>query len=83
VKIGEARASAMLAAAQRGIPVLEYPPARVKQAISGNGRASKVQVQAMVRNLFRLKTTPPVDAADAAAVALCYLQSNNVRIPTG
>ena len=83
VKIGEARASAMLAAAERGIPVIEIPPARVKQAISGNGQASKVQIQQMVKHLLRLKEPPPVDAADALAVALCHLQTNHVRIPVG
>ena len=83
VKMGEARASAMLAATERNIPVVEYPPARVKQAISGNGRASKIQVQQMVKHLLRLKSVPPVDAADALAVALCHIQTQNVRIPVG
>lgn len=81
VRVGEARASAMLAAAERKVPVVEYPPARVKQAITGNGQASKVQMQQMVRRLLSLETPPPVDAADALAVALCHLQSVNVRIP--
>lgn len=83
VKIGEARASAMLAAAERGIPVIEYPPARVKQAITGNGQASKIQIQRMVKHLLGLQTPPPVDAADALAVALCHVQTHNVRIPVG
>ena len=83
VKIGEARASAMLAAANKKIPVMEYPPARVKQAVSGNGRATKIQIQQMVKILLHLKTPPPVDAADALAVALCHLQSQNVRLPVG
>lgn len=83
VKIGEARASAMLAAAKRNIAVVEYPPARVKEAVTSNGRASKVQVQHMVKILLGLKTVPPVDAADALAVALCHLQSRNVRLPVG
>ena len=83
VKIGEARAAAMLAAAERALPVIEYPPARVKEAISGNGRASKIQVQQMVKHLLKLKTAPPVDAADALAVAFCHIQSQNVRILVG
>ena len=83
VKMGEARASVMLAAAEREIPVVEYPPARVKQAVSGNGRASKIQIQQMVKHRLQLKTPPPVDAADALAVALCHLQSSHVRIPIG
>ena len=82
VKIGEARASAMLAAACKNIPVVEYPPARVKQAISGNGQASKVQVQKMMKLLLGLAEPPPVDAADALAVAWCHLNttSRNVRL---
>lgn len=83
VRIGEARASAMLAAAEKKLPVVEYPPARVKQAISGNGRASKIQIQQMVKHLLHLNAIPPVDAADALAVALCHLQTSRVRIPVG
>ena len=52
VKIGEARACAMLAASELGIDVIEYPPARVKQSVSGNGRATKEQVQHMVKTLL-------------------------------
>ncbi len=83
VKIGEARACAMLAAAEKGVAVFEYPPARIKQAICGNGQATKFQIQQMVRSLLKLKTTPPEDAADALAVALCHIHSHNVRIPVG
>lgn len=80
VKIGEARASAMLAAAQNEVPVVEYPPARVKQAISGNGQASKVQVQKMIKLLLGLPEPPPVDAADALAVAWCHLNSHSKNV---
>ena len=73
----------MLAAAEESVPVVEYPPARIKQAICGNGQATKFQVQQMIRNLLRLKTAPPPDAADALAVALCHLHSQNVRVPVG
>ncbi len=83
VKIGEARAAAMLAAAQQNILVVEYPPARVKQAVTGNGQASKIQIQQMVKHLLKLSGPPPADAADALAVALCHIQTNNVRIPVG
>lgn len=85
VKMGEARGSVMLAAASRGIPVVEYPPARIKEAVSGNGRASKIQIQQMMKHLLRLQAVPPVDAADALAVALCHLHSvaHHVRIPVG
>ena len=72
VRIGEARACAILAAAGHQIEVVQYAPTRVKQAISGNGRASKVQVQNMVKHLLGLKEPPPSDAADALAVAICH-----------
>lgn len=77
VKIGEARSCAMLAAAQKNIQVLEYPPARVKQAVCGNGRASKVQMQQMVQKLLGMKEMPPSDGADALAVAICHWHSRN------
>ena len=83
VRVGEARASAMLAAAEKKIPVIEYPPARVKEAVSGNGRASKIQIQQMVKHRLQMKTVPPTDAADALAVALCHVQTHNVRILIG
>jgi crossover junction endodeoxyribonuclease RuvC len=72
VKIGEARACAMLAASGHGIEVVEYPPARVKQSVSGNGRATKEQVQHMVKTLLNLPALPPEDSSDALAVAICH-----------
>ena len=72
VKIGEARACAMLAASEQGLNVVEYPPARVKQAVSGNGRATKHQMQQMVKTLLSLKEAPPTDAADALAIGICH-----------
>ncbi|MBI3306859.1 MAG: crossover junction endodeoxyribonuclease RuvC [Candidatus Omnitrophica bacterium] len=78
VKIGEARACAMLAAAEMGIEVVEYPPARIKQSITGNGQATKEQMQLMVGRLLNLKDLPPSDEADALAVALCHAHTNSV-----
>ncbi len=75
VKIGEARACAMLAASEHAIDVVEYPPARVKQSVSGNGRATKEQIQHMIKTLLNLKTLPPPDGADALAVAICHLHN--------
>jgi crossover junction endodeoxyribonuclease RuvC len=72
LKIGEARACAMLAASQHGLGVVEYLPTRIKKAVSSNGRAAKGQVQEMVRILLNLKTSPDQDAADALAVAICH-----------
>ncbi len=72
IKVGEARAAAMLAASLSRVPVVEYPPARVKQSVCSNGRASKDQVQYMVRQLLNFKGTLTNDSSDALAVALCH-----------
>ncbi len=71
-KTGQARGAALLAAAKSGIPVSLFPPARVKQAVVGNGRASKEQVQHMVAQILKLDRVPvSLDCTDALAVALC------------
>jgi crossover junction endodeoxyribonuclease RuvC len=71
--MGHARAVAMLAVAQNRIEVSEYSPREIKMSIVGFGAASKIQVQAMVKNLLKLDSPPqPDDAADALAVALCH-----------
>lgn len=75
VKVGEARAVAMLAATMNAIPVVEYPPARVKESISGNGRASKGQIQYMVGKILNFSGPLSKDSADAVAVALCHVHS--------
>jgi crossover junction endodeoxyribonuclease RuvC len=72
--LGAARGSALLAAAQHGIPIYEYPPRRVKQAVVGYGTAQKSQVSFMVRSLLGLAETPEADAADALAIGLTHLQ---------
>lgn len=73
LKLGMARGMAVLAAALREIPIFEYAPARAKQAVVGNGRASKMQVQAMIQMLLSLPKPPhPEDAADALALAICH-----------
>jgi crossover junction endodeoxyribonuclease RuvC len=72
LKLGQARGAAVCAAISQGLPVSEYTPRSVKQAIVGRGGADKVQVQHMVCVLLQLPETPPEDAADALAVALCH-----------
>ncbi len=72
IKIGEARACAMLAASEHGIPVVEYLPTAVKQSVTGNGRASKTQVQQMMQRLLGARKGLDFDATDALAVALCH-----------
>jgi len=70
----QASAVAMLCAAQRGLPVGLHTPSEVKAAVTGNGRADKDQVGAMVTRLLRLSDVPrPADAADALALAICHL----------
>jgi len=71
--LGHARGAILLAATLRNLPVFEYAPAEVKNAVVGTGRATKDQVQFMVQRALRLRTPPtPADAADGVAVALCH-----------
>jgi len=71
--VGHARGVVLLAAAQSGIPVFEYTPLQVKQAVAGFGRAAKTQVQYMVKTILKLPSVPnPDDVADALAVAICH-----------
>lgn len=78
--VGHARGVALLAAAQANLPVFEYTPNEVKQALTGYGGADKKQMQVMVRTLLHLDVIPePDDAADAAAIAICHLQSARFR----
>ena len=74
--MGTAQASAvpMLAAARRGLPLALHTPSEVKASVTGNGRADKAQVTAMVTRILRLPTPPkPADAADALAIAICQV----------
>ena len=79
LSVGQARGVVLLAAAQAGLPVYEYKPAQVKQALVGYGAASKAQMQEMVRMMLGLEEAPhPDDAADAVAVAICHLHSQRL-----
>lgn len=79
VAVGQARGIALLVAAQAGLSVAEYKPMHVKQAVHGYGLATKEQVGEMVRVLLHLPHVPtPDDAADAAAIAICHL--NTLRV---
>ena len=76
ISVGRASGVALLAAAQAGLQVSEYAPTAVKSAITGDGSASKSQIQQMVARLLRLAEPPrPADAADALAIALCHLRA--------
>ncbi len=75
ILMGHARGVIVLAAAARGLSVHDYAPTRIKKSLTGNGRASKDQVQHAIQTELRLSTLPePHDVADACAVALCHLQ---------
>jgi crossover junction endodeoxyribonuclease RuvC len=76
ILMGHARGVICLAARQARIPVLSFSAKRIKQAVTGNGNASKQQVQRSVQQMFHLRRPPyPPDVADALAAALCYVNS--------
>ncbi|MBL8606113.1 MAG: crossover junction endodeoxyribonuclease RuvC [Myxococcales bacterium] len=75
-KLGHARGVALLVCARAGMPVFEYPPARVKRTVTGRGAADKLQVAQMIRALLRLSELPPADAADALAIAVTHLSAS-------
>lgn len=82
MKLGMARASAMLAAARHKVPIYEYTPTKAKLAVAGNGAATKEQVQKMIALLLGLSSLPePHDAADALALALCHAHNLRWRKP--
>ncbi len=77
ITVGQARGVILLAAAQHGLPILEYTPYQVKQAVVGYGKATKEQVMLMVQRLLALREKPrPDDAADALAIAICALHAS-------
>lgn len=85
LKLGRAQGVAMAAALSRSVPIFEYAPLRIKQAITGNGRASKEQVALLLQNLLKITDLPKyLDATDGLAAAYChFLQNQKVNIPTG
>ncbi len=75
VKLGEARGAVIAACAARGIPVFEYAPRKVKQAVVGYGSADKEQVRKMLMRILAMKEEPQEDAGDALAMAICHLHN--------
>ncbi len=76
--VGQARGVIILAAVQNNLPVYEYTPLQVKQALTGYGRASKTQIQQMMKSMLGLNEIPkPDDVADALAIAVCH--GNSMR----
>ncbi|MBE6602318.1 MAG: crossover junction endodeoxyribonuclease RuvC [Ruminococcaceae bacterium] len=81
IRVAEARGVILLAAERRGIPIFEYTPLQVKQAVVGYGRAEKKQVITMVTMLLGLQKPPkPDDTADALAIAICHAHSGCSRL---
>ena len=81
IGVAQARGVLLLGAQRRGVPIYEYSPSQVKQAVVGYGKAEKRQVMDMTRRLLNLKCPPrPDDAADAVAIALCHARSFTSRL---
>ncbi len=81
IAVGQARGVIILAAVNKGVPIFEYTPLQVKQAIVGYGRAEKKQVQQMTKALLFLNEIPkPDDVADALALAICHAHSYNPNV---
>jgi crossover junction endodeoxyribonuclease RuvC len=84
MSVGQASGLALTVAARAGVPVGQYTPNEVKQAVAGYGAAGKAQVQAMVARLLHLPEAPkPPDAADALALAICHLSAGRFRAAAG
>lgn len=82
IGVAQARGVILVAAERQGVPIFEYTPSQVKQAVVGYGRAEKRQVMEMTRRLLNLSAVPkPDDAADAVAVALCHARTLTSRLP--
>ncbi len=86
LKLGRAQGVAMAAALSRDVPITEYEPRKIKQAITGNGAASKEQVKEMLRRILKLKDddfVPELDATDALGAALCHFYESSKPISSG
>jgi len=82
ISVGQAIGIVMTEGVSAGCEVVEYSPNEVKQAVAGHGGADKEEMEKMVRILLRIRTPlQPVDAADALALALCYLARQSVEAP--
>lgn len=80
LKLGQARGAAIVAVVEHEIPLGEYSARQIKQAVVGTGSADKQQVQQMVTSLLNLPHRPQADAADALAVAICHINTQNSRL---
>ncbi|MFT8887988.1 MAG: crossover junction endodeoxyribonuclease RuvC [Ethanoligenens sp.] len=81
IAVAEARGVIVLSAEQAHVPIAEYTPLQVKQAVVGYGRAEKAQVMELTRMLLNLREVPkPDDTADALAIAICHANSAGSRL---
>ena len=81
IDVGQSRGVILLAAQKQGVPIFDYTPLQVKQAVVGYGKAEKRQVMEMTRMLLNLAKVPkPDDTADALAIAICHAHSSGSRI---
>ena len=79
ITVAHARGIVLLCASQKAVPDFEYTPLQVKQALTGYGRADKMQIQNMVKIMLGLNAVPkPDDTADALAIAICHAHSHNL-----
>ena len=79
--VAQAGGVVMLCAARRGIPVAEYSPPQIKNAVTGAGNADKLRVQQMVKIILKLRNTPePHHAADALAAAICHVHNHRLGL---
>lgn len=82
ISVAQARGVLLYAAERCGIPLFEYTPGQVKIAVTGYGKAEKLQVMDMTKRLLKLNSVPrPDDAADALALAICHARSYTSRLP--
>lgn len=82
IGVAQARGVILLSAERLHVPIFEYTPGEVKQAVVGYGKAEKRQVMEMTRRLLKLSAPPkPDDAADAVAIALCHARTSTSRLP--
>lgn len=79
LKLGQARGVAMVACSLQQLPLSEYSANHIKQSLVGRGHATKSQIQHMVKVLLNLRESPPTDAADALAVAICHAHHRQSR----
>jgi crossover junction endodeoxyribonuclease RuvC len=81
ILMGHARGVILLAAGRRGLPLVSYNATRIKKTVTGNGRASKDQIQRTIQREFGLASVPePPDVADALAVALCHYYAQKLPV---